>query len=704
MRVFHNNLVNYLVKDPAGIEGSILETHPPESPESDLERSAERTGREFVGAKVCNVQTWGSEAISDETLTDVNTFQAPDNAQTPVPRLRSSWRRSTHGPKEPPPRRRDPAMTSLEMVVSRSRCGERRRAQPDRGFPMGRQRAAARGRRCRSAANATPRGFGLGGGHRYEDRFFIHVSLASPAKNVQLDRLANAMILNLHLSPYSRRPALVLAAAHLAASLVAGEIHVPNGSFEQPSTPFADPRIDGWQKSPKPFWFDESRGTWDQLTGVFLNTAADKPDHIANLHQTQAAFFFAVPEVALSQEAGSGGSQAFQAQFEPGRSYTLTAAVLGNGGGMSNGVTLELSFFYRDADSNAVKVAATTITNSAERFPSRDRFTDFQVKTPSVRGSDPWAGKPIGIRILSTVAPELAGGYWDLDHVRLHEDIELPNASFESPSTPFADPRVDAWQKSPKPFWFDESRGTWDQLTGVFLNTPPDKPDHIINMDGSQALFFFAVPEVALSQDAAENLDSAFSARYRPGYTYQLFVDVLGNGGGMSNGVTVDLVLRTRNTDGNPVPLATAGLSSSEAAFPSRTRFSPYATEPISVRASDAAAGRPVGVQILSTVRPDLAGGYWDFDHVRIVETRTPTFEVPRLTDAGFELRLVSEPGLSFQILASSNPALPLSAWSPIATLSNPTGTVAFSDPTAGGPGRFYMARQLLPPLAVSAP
>ena len=46
--------------------------------------------------------------------------------------------------------------------------------------------------------------------------------------------------------------------------------------------------------------------------------------------------------------------------------------------------------------------------------------------------------------------------------------IPVPNASFEAPDTEFADPAIHAWQKTPKPEWYDESGGNlWIQLTGV---------------------------------------------------------------------------------------------------------------------------------------------------------------------------------------------------------------------------------------------
>ncbi|PYI81769.1 MAG: hypothetical protein DME26_19260, partial [Verrucomicrobia bacterium] len=68
--------------------------------------------------------------------------------------------------------------------------------------------------------------------------------------------------------------------------------------------------------------------------------------------------------------------------------------------------------------------------------------------------------------------------------------ITVPNGSFESPATPFVNTHVDSWQKPPKPPWYDESGGNfWDQLTGVFKNTPSGSADHIDNCDGSQAVW-----------------------------------------------------------------------------------------------------------------------------------------------------------------------------------------------------------------------
>src|SRR5437773_6442290 len=64
-------------------------------------------------------------------------------------------------------------------------------------------------------------------------------------------------------------------------------ISVPNYSFElQLAAPpfYADPRIDSWQKAPRPAYFDEGafQITWDQTAGVFLDNFVGNPSPLAN--------------------------------------------------------------------------------------------------------------------------------------------------------------------------------------------------------------------------------------------------------------------------------------------------------------------------------------------------------------------------------------------------------------------------------------
>jgi hypothetical protein len=214
--------------------------------------------------------------------------------------------------------------------------------------------------------------------------------------------------------------------------LCAGTIPVPNASFETPVTTFVNTNIDFWEKVPKPAWYVESGGyTWSQLIGTFKNTAPGSPqdDHIDNCEGAQAIWMFVVPEVCLFQDYNSADwshaspIHAFNAKFEVGHAYSLKVGVIGGGGGMLEGASIELSLYYRNGAQSRITVARTSVINTVETFPSSNHFVDFQVDVPVVKASDPWAGQYIGVQILSTVSAELEGGYWDLDNVRLTSTV-----------------------------------------------------------------------------------------------------------------------------------------------------------------------------------------------------------------------------------------------------------------------------------------
>lgn len=480
--------------------------------------------------------------------------------------------------------------------------------------------------------------------------------------------------------------------------LHAGAIYVANGSFESPATVFVDTQIDAWQKSPAPFWYDESAyGPWDQLMGVFLNTSPGDTNALVNCDGAQAAFLFALPQVALAEDLPAPGPGAAVPTFKPGKSYDLTVGVLGNGGGMAEGVTLDVSLYYRDASSNVVALATTTVTNSNALFPDRNHLVDFTAHLAGVAANAPWAGKPIGVQIASSVNPALAGGYWDVDNARLLESIALPNASFESPATVFVDTQIDDWQKSPQPFWYDAAaNGPWEQLTGVFLNTPPDSTnqDHIVNLNGSQAAFLFALPGVALFLDRSSTTN-AFNAAFEPGKSYQLTVGVLGNGGGMAAGATLQAALYYRDAADNFVPVGSVTITNGNALFPNHTNLVDFTARVPAVNPTDPWAGKPIGVQIASTCDFALAGGYWDVDNVRLVAVQAPILGGASQTGSGFNGSLRSEPGLGFEIRAATDPAAANSNWTRLGVLTNTTGLTSFLDSNTNLSRRFYQVRQL---------
>ena len=86
---------------------------------------------------------------------------------------------------------------------------------------------------------------------------------------------------------------------------------------------------------------------------------------------------------------------------------------------MLPGVGLQLSLYYLDDATNRVPVASNDLVYTPQQFPTRTHFLDCSVEVPSVRPGDPWAGRHIGIKMVSTATLDNEGGYWDVDNVRL---------------------------------------------------------------------------------------------------------------------------------------------------------------------------------------------------------------------------------------------------------------------------------------------
>ncbi|MEO6184572.1 MAG: hypothetical protein ABIP71_16005 [Verrucomicrobiota bacterium] len=282
------------------------------------------------------------------------------------------------------------------------------------------------------------------------------------------------------------------------------------------------------------------------------------------------------------------------------------------------------------------------------------------------------------------------------------KSITVPNASFELPLTVFADPRVDSWQETPKPAWYDETGGyTWDQLVGVFLNSSPTNADHIDNIDGSQALYLFAVPQAGVFQDY-DTVDWAeiiptheFNATFEAGKSYKLTAGFIGGGGGMTNGVSVEMSLYYRDASSNKVTVVATNIIHSNTVFTNTTHFIDIQLALPLVTANHAWTGKKIGIQFLSTVDPALSGGYWDIDNVRLTAIREPVLRNPVFTNGQFQATLLSEPGLRFDMLRTTNIALASTNWLTIATVTNSTGTTVFTDSNAGASLNFYRARQL---------
>ena len=90
---------------------------------------------------------------------------------------------------------------------------------------------------------------------------------------------------------------------------------------------------------------------------------------------------------------------------------------------MPEGATILLTLHYRDAASNIVAIASTPIVHSLDLFPVTTHLVDFTTAIPTVKASDAWAGKYIGVSITSIGPPEKPGGYWDVDNIRVGTGI-----------------------------------------------------------------------------------------------------------------------------------------------------------------------------------------------------------------------------------------------------------------------------------------
>lgn len=531
---------------------------------------------------------------------------------------------------------------------------------------------------------------------------FLHQFMPSPFPKPMSDPSSSPRLPLASLRPLGRL-AFALTATLLAINLPgqAGSLFVPNHSFESPATEFVDNTLHEWEAMPKPEGYDESGGfLWSQLTGVFRNTAPGSADHLVNLDGHQALYLFAAPLAGVFRDLRSTDTspetedEPFEARFEPGWAYRLTAGVVGGGGNMAPGASLQLGLYYRDAGGAMVIVAATNIVHDPALFPTNTHLVEFAVRVPTVRTNDAWAGRTIGIRILSTVDPSLAGGYWDVDTIRLEDVLEVPNGSFESPSTDFVDNRVDAWRKTPKPDGYDESSGfTWDQLSGVFRNTAPGSPDHLDNLDGQQAFYLFAVPGVGLTLDAAGTPDpTPFPVRFEPGRRYRLTAGVVGGAAPITPGATLEVALYHLGTSDEPATVASTPVVFDPARFPNINHFTDIEVDVPGVQPGDPWAGRPLGIRLLSTVSPEQSGGYWDIDHLRLSSHRVPMFLPAITTPEALRLVLRSEPGDRLEIQSTASLPGPAAAWTRVTEITNRTGTRALSLPLPGPEPVFYRA------------
>jgi hypothetical protein len=266
--------------------------------------------------------------------------------------------------------------------------------------------------------------------------------------------------------------------------------------------------------------------------------------------------------------------------------------------------------------------------------------------------------------------------------------IPVPNGSFESPSVPTnvpASPEMDAWLKTPQPVWWDTNNGPWEQLIGEFPNVPPGYPGSIENLDGEQAAFLFGDPQVGIFQQLSNTFAVGKSYTLTVGLTTSTYEP-------LSDGATLLLSLYYPDST-NQVTIAATTVTYDTNSFPNLTDLFDFSVNIQAVKASDAWAGQPIGISILSTVSFALAGGVWDADNVRLIEG--PSILSPTVSAGQASFTISSYPGLAFNILGSADATTPLTSWTSLATVTNTTGQTNFTDSATGRSQRFYILQQL---------
>jgi hypothetical protein len=263
------------------------------------------------------------------------------------------------------------------------------------------------------------------------------------------------------------------------------DVPVPNGSFESPESISFSPKISSWQRNEKPAgWHfgDWAEGFGEKPKGNAAGSAQGK----------QIARIASEPGAGLFQDYDSidesGVTHLLDAMFEPGTAFHLTVGVYSDPFGAARQGTLRAGIYYRDESGNRVIIASKTVTNSINTFRNPDQLVDLTVDVPTVKTTDGWAGRHVGIEITSTTALEKRGGEWLVDNVRLKGESGLP-LTFLDLGTKL---RVltKAVQGYDYQLQSSSDLNTWVDIGPVASTTMAEEVGQDISLEDSQAQFF----------------------------------------------------------------------------------------------------------------------------------------------------------------------------------------------------------------------
>jgi len=270
------------------------------------------------------------------------------------------------------------------------------------------------------------------------------------------------------------------------------------------------------------------------------------------------------------------------------------------------------------------------------------------------------------------------------------ENIAAPNRSFENPPADNefgAVPFFEAWQKFSKAAYWDETQfGSWNNLSGVFRNSPEGQPGRITNMDGIQAAFLFGTPGNGIFQELPNTFEAGSTYTLTAGFVNSTFQPP-------APGNQISMALYHRESETNLVVIAQRDIVFTAAGFPDPTRFTDHTlTAPATVGGS-AWLDKPIGIMFFSSTPFETAGGVWDIDNVRL--TREEGLFI-RFALEGSNLRITwkSLAGAQYQVRVSDD----LTAWADYETsVSGTGGDLSRLIPTTGDQ-RFFTVRAIAVP------
>ena len=201
--------------------------------------------------------------------------------------------------------------------------------------------------------------------------------------------------------------ALVLGAGSLSASV----INVPNFSFEGPDVGpgGAGISIDAWNENGD-----------DNTQGVAANGWNGGLINLLNSDDNQIAWMNTQPDPA-NDLASTGLWQLLSDTYTVGKSYELTVAMArGAWNAPDDGDQMQIRLWY-DGPTGATPLASKTVTAGELNFSDGGLLLDYTAILPAVASTDDWAGKNIGIWLVSTYEELDGEGDWVMDNVRLNE-------------------------------------------------------------------------------------------------------------------------------------------------------------------------------------------------------------------------------------------------------------------------------------------